>query len=67
MVKLFKSVFCYVYVGQSVTGAKVPRFNFHIVLEEESEQPTDEDEESVHSIQAKATGWCIIFYFNNWW
>ncbi|XP_021942717.1 E3 ubiquitin-protein ligase Mdm2-like isoform X2 [Zootermopsis nevadensis] len=41
--------------GQSVTGAKVPRFNFHIVLEEESEQPTDEDEESVHSIQAKAT------------
>jgi hypothetical protein len=59
------NLFFYVYVGQSICGAKIPRFPYHVVLDSESEQPTDEDEESVHSIQGKETGLYIIFYFSN--
>lgn len=44
------------------SGVKAPRFDYRIVLEEESEQPTDEDEESIHSIQGKETGLCIYVY-----
>jgi hypothetical protein len=52
--------FC-VYIGPS-SAAKVPRLSYQIVLDEESEQPTDEDEESVHSIQGKETGSYGIFF-----
>lgn len=51
----------FVYVGPSC-AAKVPRLSYHIVLDEESDQPTDEDEESVHSIQGKETGLYSIFF-----
>ncbi|XP_023719542.2 E3 ubiquitin-protein ligase Mdm2 isoform X2 [Cryptotermes secundus] len=42
--------------GASGSGAKEPIY-YNIVLESESEQPTDEDSESVHSIQGKETDW----------
>ncbi|XP_069695305.1 E3 ubiquitin-protein ligase Mdm2-like isoform X2 [Periplaneta americana] len=41
--------------GASCSVEKLPRLNWHFVLEDESEQPTDEDEESIHSIQARET------------
>jgi hypothetical protein len=46
--------FC-VFTGACDSGTKAPRY-YNIVLESESEQPTDEDSESIHSIQGKETG-----------
>jgi hypothetical protein len=54
-------VFC-VFIGPGGSVSKAPRYDYHIVLESESEQPTDEDEESVHSIQGKETGLCIFSF-----
>lgn len=50
------------YIGPSCSAEKVPRFSYHIPLEEESEQPTDEDQDSVCSIQGKETGLYSIFF-----
>ncbi|PNF13579.1 hypothetical protein B7P43_G18400 [Cryptotermes secundus] len=47
--------------GAGGSGAKAPRY-YNIVLESESEQPTDEDSESVHSIQGKETGLCVLVF-----
>jgi hypothetical protein len=46
--------YLYVFTGAGGSGPKAPRY--FLVLESESEQPTDEDDESVHSIQGKVTG-----------
>jgi hypothetical protein len=53
--------FC-VLTGAGGSGAKPPRY-YNIVLESESEQPTDEDNESVHSIQGKETGLFVVSLF----
>ncbi|XP_012268302.1 E3 ubiquitin-protein ligase Mdm2-like [Athalia rosae] len=36
-------------------GAKAPRYSWYVTLESESPQPTDEDDESVYSVQDKET------------
>jgi hypothetical protein len=58
------SAFFYDNVG-SGSAAKLPRFSYHVVLESESDLPTDEDEESLHSVQGRETGLYIISYFSN--
>jgi hypothetical protein len=54
--------FC-VFTVAGGSGLKAPKYDYHVVLESESEQPTDEDEESIHSIQGQETGLCYLFLF----
>ena len=52
--------FC-IHIGPS-SAPKVPRLRYHFVLGEESEQPSDGEEEIVDGVQGKETGLYGIFF-----
>lgn len=51
---------------ERLSNVKRARYAWHVILESESPQPTssDEDDESIHSIQGVETGENVFFIHN---